>query len=577
LPAKVDLAKRGIGFMKENRMGLFSGVGMVIANMIGAGVFLSTGFMAQELSPKYIMLAWGVGALLALAGARAYAGIAQMVPSSGGEYRYLSTLMHPVLGYLAGWASLLLGFSAPIAIDAIAAGAFAKTLIGWINPKFFATLLIMLLTILHAIRLRLSVTTQNILVVIKIALVLSFVIVGLSIGHNAWPKWQPPIQSSGFPLGPFMQNLFYIAFAFSGWNAAIYAASEFKNPKRDVPRAMLLGCALVGLIYIFVNWVFIANLTPEQCKVVFDYETARITLGHLIMKNLIGDFGAACMSVLAIIAFISAVSAMTFLGPRVYSAMSKDGFLPRSLQGIEGKPPVWAVVLQGVIALFLVFAYQLQEVLNNVGAILTLFSALTVFSLFWVRIRKKQSSQPDFSALAAGLFYLLLAGLMLYFGFKRSPSLNLWVAACILTALIGYFITKQDQLQRPEKVGTAVKLLCVALGFFILQNMMDPSITAAALTGSRLLIPLLIIAVWCLFIYMIGKGYNWARIAFFIIGIPLRIVQMSSFSMWSLNSITKPLFACEVILLIISLILLFQKSSSAWFKFGRTTASSPEY
>jgi APA family basic amino acid/polyamine antiporter len=240
-----------------------------------------------------------------------------------------------------------------------------------------------------------------------------------------------------------MQNLFYIAFAFSGWNAAVYAASEFRNPKRDVPRAMLIGCAMVGALYLFVNWVFVANLTPEQCKVVFTYETARVTLGHLIMKSVVGNAGAACMSILAIVAFISAMSAMTFLGPRVYSAMARDGFLPRMLQGRDGKPPVGAVILQGAIALFLVFAYQLQQILNNVGAILTLFSALTVFSLFWVRIRRKELPAPAGAALLAALFYLLRSGMMLYFGFKQSPTLNRWVGASILTALIGYFVTKR--------------------------------------------------------------------------------------------------------------------------------------
>ena len=429
--------------MRDHRLGLFSGMGMVIANMIGAGVFLSTGFMAQDLTPKQILLAWAIGAFLALSGARAYAGIAQIVPKSGGEYRYLSTLVHPALGYLAGWASLLLGFSAPIAIDAIAAGAFANTLAHWVDPKLFAALLIIVLTGVHAIGLRFSVNAQNSLVLIKIVLVVGFVVVGLAGGHNAWPDWQPPSRSESFPLGPFMQNLFYIAFAFSGWNAAVYAASEFRNPKRDVPRAMVLGCGLVGILYLCVNWVFVANLTPEQCKVVFTYETARVTLGHLIMKNVVGEFGAACMSVLAIIAFISAMSAMTFLGPRVYAAMAKDGFLPRILQGKEGKPPIGAVILQGAIALFLVFAYQLGEVLNNVGAILTLFSALTVFSLFWVRFRKKDRIKPAFAALTAALFYLILSGVMLYFGFKKSPTLNLWVGASILTALIGYFATKK--------------------------------------------------------------------------------------------------------------------------------------
>jgi basic amino acid/polyamine antiporter, APA family len=429
--------------MKDHRLGLFSGMGMVVANMIGAGVFLSTGFMAQDLTPKQILLAWAIGAVLALCGARAYSGIAQMVPQSGGEYRFLSTLVHPALGYLAGWASLLLGFSAPIAIDAVAAGAFANTLSAGIDPKLFAALLIVLLTGVHAVGLRFSVTTQNVLVVIKIALVVGFMAVGLLGGNNSWPHWQPPNQSNGFPVGPFMQNLFYIAFAFSGWNAAAYAASEFRNAKRDVPRAMMLGCAAVGVLYLFVNWVFVANLTPEQCKIVFTYETARITLGHLIMKNLVGDVGAACMSVLAIVAFISAMSAMTFLGPRVYAAMSRDGFLPRILQGKEGKPPIGAIILQGAIALFLVFAYRLQEVLNNVGAILTLFSALTVFSLFWVCFKRKAFGRPAFSALLAAFFYLMLSGIMLYFGFKQSQSLNLWVGVSILLALLGYFITKK--------------------------------------------------------------------------------------------------------------------------------------
>ncbi len=429
--------------MKDHRLGLFSGIGMVVANMIGAGVFLSTGFMAQELSPKYILLAWTVGAFLALSGARAYAGLAQLVPHSGGEYRYLSTLVHPALGYLAGWASLLLGFSGPIAVDALAAGAFANTLDSWVNPKTFAALLIVVLTVVHAIGLRFSVTTQNVLVVIKIILVVGFIAIGLTGGHNSWPQWQPPSQSAGFPLGPFMQNLFYIAFAFSGWNAAVYAASEFKNAKRDVPRAMMMGCAAVGLLYLLVNWVFVANLTPEQCRVVFTYETARITLGHLIMKNLVGDVGAACMSILAIIAFISAMSAMTFLGPRVYAAMSRDGFLPKILQGKEGRPPIGAVILQGTIALLLVYAYQIQKVLSNIGAVLTLFSALTVFSLFWVRFKRHSTVKPEFVDMAAACLFLLLSGVMLYFGFKESKSLNLWVGACIVAALIGYFITKK--------------------------------------------------------------------------------------------------------------------------------------
>jgi len=441
--------------MKDRRLGIFSGMGMVIANMIGAGVFLSTGYMAQTLTPKQILLAWVVGAFLALAGARVYASIAQIIPKSGGEYKYLSTLMHPALGYLAGWASLLLGFSAPIAIDAIAAGAFANALVAWVDPKIFGACIIIMLTAVHAVGLRFSVTTQNILVLIKILLVVGFIGIGVIGGHNSWPNWQPSSPSEGFPIGSFMQNLLFITFAFSGWNAAIYAASEFRNPRRDVSKAIMLGCALVGVLYMVVNWVFVANLTPEQYAVVIGDETGRITLGHLIMKNLIGETGAACMSILVIIAFISAMSAMTFLGPRVYAEMARDGFLPRRLLGKEGRVPIGAVILQGVIALFLVFAYQLGEVLSNVGAILTLFSALTVFALFWMYFRSRDRFKIRIVTWIAGSFYLILSVVVLYFGFKQSPTLNLWVGTCILASLIGYFITRRKRGSRDERIPDA--------------------------------------------------------------------------------------------------------------------------
>ena len=428
--------------MKDRRLGLFSGMGMVIANMIGAGVFLSTGFMAQDMNFLQILLAWIVGMLIAMTGAKAYSGIIQLVPQSGGEYRFLSTLIHPALGYVAGWASLLVGFSAPIAVSAMAAGAFAGTLYSGINITIVAVLVILLLTAAHAIGMRVSIAAQNTLVAIKIILVIGFIIAGLVYGNNSLPEWAPPNESETFPVGSFMRNLFYIAFAFSGWNAAIYAASEFKNPKRDVPRAMVLGCLVVGTLYLSINWIFVANLTPEQSTVVFTYETDRVTLGHLIMQNIFGDTGAACMSIFAIIAFISSASAMTFLGPRVYSAMAQDGFLPAVLKGKEGKPPTGAILLQGAIAIFLVLVYQLQAILSNIGAILTLISALTVFSLFWICFKRKEYPRPTtLTLITAGLF-LLISVVMLYFGFIGSLMLILWVVICILAALIGYFITK---------------------------------------------------------------------------------------------------------------------------------------
>ena len=433
--------------MKDRQLGVFSGMGMVIANMIGAGVFLSAGFMAQDMNAQQILLAWIIGMLIAMTGAKAYSGIVQLVPQSGGEYRFLSTLIHPALGFLAGWSSLLIGFSAPIAVCAMAAGAFAATLHAGINITLVAISIILLLTAAHAIGMRTSITIQNSLVAIKIILVVGFIIVGLLYGNNTWPEWSPPNQSEGFPISSFARNLFYITFAFSGWNAAVYAASEFKNPKRDVPRSMIYGSLIVGVIYFFINWIFVANLTPEQATVVFNYEMDRVTLGHLIMQNILGNTGAVCMSIFAIIAFISSAGAMTFLGPRVYAAMAQDGFLPAALKGKKGKPPVGAILLQGAIALILVLAYQLQEILSNVGAFLTLFSALTVFSLFWIcfnKRKRKEYPRPTLSILFAGGLFLIISFVMLYFGFTESLTLNLWVGICIPVALIGYFVVTKE-------------------------------------------------------------------------------------------------------------------------------------
>jgi APA family basic amino acid/polyamine antiporter len=434
--------------------GLWSGVGLVIANMVGSGIFLSFGFTAQSLAPGPLMLAWMVGSVLALSGAWAYAEVARLVPRSGGEYRYLSTLLHPALGYLAGWASLLVGFSAPVAVDALGAGAFAVAMfpavasVSWpfellgqsvvLTPqKLGAAGLVMALTAVHAIGIHLSARAQNILVAVKVVLLLGFVSVGIFAGTVGWPSWTPPTQSVGFPLTAFVGSLFWIAFAFSGWNAAVYASEEFENPARTVPRAMLYGCAAVAVLYLVVNYIFVANLTPAEGAVVFSSDTA--TVGHALIRRLLGDGAAKLMSGLIVLAFISAISAMTLIGPRVYAAMAKDGFLPRALIGKEGKPPTLSVVLQGALALVVVFTQSLKDVLGKVGAILVLFAALTVLGLFRARI---QGQSVKTSALIAAGIYCVSAGYMLYTGFHENLALLGWVAAMSLVAMIAWMLTR---------------------------------------------------------------------------------------------------------------------------------------
>lgn len=408
----------------------------MVSNMVGAGVFVSAGFMAQEMTPGAILLAWVVGAVLALSGARAYAEAAFRVPRSGGEYRFLSDLLHPALGYLAGWASLLVGFSAPIAANAVSAGSFARTLLPGLDPQATGAAIVVVLTVLHALGLRTSKWTQNAIAAANAALLLGFVTMGLVLGRQAWPQWTPPSAPPGSPLLPFMSSLFFVAFAFSGWNAAVYGAEEFRDPKRDVPRAMLIGCSLVAVLYLLVNWVFVANLTPERAKVVFDYDASRVTLGHLITRDLLGEAGGSVMSVLAIVAFVSAMSAMTFAGPRIYAAMARDGFLPRALAGSEGAPPVGSILLQAALSIVLIYTHTVKEVLGNVGALLTLFSALVALSLFRLRPR------APLLALVAAAVYVASTVLMLWFGVQRASTVLHWVALVAVVAMIAYLVTR---------------------------------------------------------------------------------------------------------------------------------------
>jgi APA family basic amino acid/polyamine antiporter len=405
------------------KLGLWSGVGIVIANMIGAGVLTTPGFMAMDLAPSYILLAWLVGGVAALSGARAYAAVAQAIPRSGGEYRYLSTLWHPLLGYLAGWTSLLVGFSQPVALDTQLVGYYAGTLGIDVNWRVVTAVAIVLVTALHAFDLRASRRGQNVLVAIKLTLVVGFVVVGLVAGSNAWPTWRPKASELGLPLGPFFQSLVFIAFCYSGWNAAIYASEEFTAPRRDVPRAMLIGCAAVIVLYMLVNWVFVANLTPAHYGAWIGDDPNRITLGHVLMKDLVGTTGARIMSAFMIVALLSAASAMTMIGPRVYAAMARDGYLPRVFAGEDGRPPVWSVLLQGALALAVAMTTSFINAIFTVGAVLTVMAALTALGVWKLQLDRRQAEKPGVPALIAAAIFVALSGWMLYEAFTN-PLLN---------------------------------------------------------------------------------------------------------------------------------------------------------
>jgi basic amino acid/polyamine antiporter, APA family len=420
--------------------GLWSGVGLVVANMIGVGVLTSNGYMVKALSPSLIFLVWIIQGVLAIAGARAYAGIAATVPGSGGEYRYLSDLLHPSLGCLAGWTSLLVGFAAPVAANAYASGLFLKEVAPDVfgNARVVAAGLIILVTAFQVLDMRTSKWSQDVLVLLKAALFAAFILIGVVLGANRIPEPAQAAPATGFPMTIFITNLFYAAYAYSGWNAAIYAAGEFRDARRTVPRAMVIGAALVTLAYLAITWVFVANLSPGDISL----DNRQATVAHLIVNKLIGKAAAAAVSIGIVIILVSAMSAMTLLGPRVNAAMARDGFLPRVFAGREGRPPVGSVLLQAAIALGLLFLNSFAALMQNVGVVLTFSSALTVLGLFRLQAGYKSYAKPGFVAVASGVLFFLASCWTLYMSFKLSPRTIIWVAAiCAITA-VAYIATQ---------------------------------------------------------------------------------------------------------------------------------------
>jgi APA family basic amino acid/polyamine antiporter len=299
---------------------------------------------------------------------------------------------------------------------------------------------IVVTTVLHAFDLRVSRDAQNLLVAVKVVLVVGFVVLGVAYGSSGWPRWKPAAvaDGGGGGIAAFMGHLVWVAYAYTGWNAAAYAAGDFRDPRRTVPRAMVIGCALVAALYLAVNWVFVANLTPALvAEFVAGESGGRITLGHVIARVLAGETAAAVMSGFVVLSLLSTISAMTFVGPRIYAAMAADGYLPRAFRAEAGRPPTFSVLLQGAIALALFLTHSFDELVENVGAILSLTSALTVATLFRVRFGRTSFERPSAIALLSAALYIALAALMLYYALARNPSALVWMAVVAAATLLG--------------------------------------------------------------------------------------------------------------------------------------------
>lgn len=364
---------------------------LVVANMIGAGVFTTSGFTLASLgSPGLVLLAWLVGGLVALCGAFSYGLLVQRIPLSGGEYVFLSKTVHPFVGFIAGWVSLLAGFSGAIAFAAVALESYLP---GSLPPKLTAVAVIVLGATLHGAKRWLGAGVQNTAVLLKLLLLLAFL--GWGAFAIDWNQAKPSKPEHQTGILAFSQALVWISLSYSGFNAAVYVAGEATAP-RTVARALVTGTGLVAILYLLLNATFILGAPASEISGQPDVAArAARWIGGTGFEN----FTRVVISV----ALITSVLSMMMAGPRVYGKMAEDGIIPKIF--ILRNNRIWpAVLLQMTLALLLVFIGSLQDLLGYLGLTLSLSAALAVGSLFiGNRIR-------GWSALPPALFIITTLG-----------------------------------------------------------------------------------------------------------------------------------------------------------------------
>jgi len=443
----------------QRKLGLFPATNIVIANMIGAGIFTTSGLLMSDLHDPLLMLAlWAIGGFIALCGAFSYGELGAAMPGAGGEYLFLSRLYHPIYGFLSGWVSFMVGFSAPIAASALGFSEyFSRAVPGFpvwlensgimgpeLTKKLLAVSVIIIFTFIHYRGIKYGARIQNVLTLLKVLLIVVLLVAGFGSGKGDFQNFTDGDKAlsglSGFKT--IGLSLMWIMFAYSGWNASTYLGAEIKDPVRTLPRSLILGTGIVVLLYLLINVLYVYSIKPDEMKDV-------ISVGGLAMGNLFGKPAEILVSLLIAFALFSSLSAFIIIGPRVYYSMAKDGLFFKSAAKIHEKfkVPSNSILLQCLIAVILAFSGTFEQVLTYMGFALGIFPIMTVIGIWKLRKQDPQSLRlkgfpyTQIIYIASGLLILILS-------FLERPVES---SVALLTVAVGvpaYFIFKRNNGKR---------------------------------------------------------------------------------------------------------------------------------
>jgi APA family basic amino acid/polyamine antiporter len=436
----------------KRQLGLGTATSVVIANMIGAGIFTTTGLMLAEVrSPALVLLVWFLGGMIALAGALCYAELAAAMPRAGAEYLYLREIYGPLPAFLTGWTSFFVGFSAPIAASAAGGGQY---LAGALMPgreagerevaaRAIGAAAVILFSLIHASGVRFGSRVQNALTLLKVSLLGAMLLAGFASAAppgRAGATGEPRLAGVGI-------SLLWAMFAYSGWNAAAYLGEEVERPERTLPRALLSGTLAVMLIYLGVNAQLLASPSVQEL-------VGEVNVFQLALRQLFGEGAGRGAAVLVFLTLLSSLSAFVFIGPRVYFAMARDGLFFRAAAAIHPRfgTPARAIWAQAAFAVLVVLISAYDKLLTYIGFALGIFPMMAVAGVILLRRREPGRARPYrvWGYPFTPLFFLasMLAILTVSFFGRRQESLI--ALATVAAGIPAYWLLFRPGRRRPD-------------------------------------------------------------------------------------------------------------------------------
>ena len=385
---------------------------LVVANMIGTGIFTTLGFQVRALPSGFtILLLWLLGGACAFCGALAYGELAAALPRSGGEYHFLSVVFHPAVGFLAGWVSATVGFAAPVALAAMAFGRYFTFVRPGVDPVTTSLVVVAVVSAVHLRGVGFGSAFQNAATLLKVLLIIALIGAGLAFGESQSVSFAP--AASDWPLvtsTPFAVSLVYVMYAYAGWNASTYVVGEIRDPARNVPLSLALGTLLVTVLYIALNAIFLHTAPMEELA-------GKLEVGHVAASHIFGKAGGRIMAGLICAGLVSSISAMTWVGPRVTMAMGEDCY-PLAWLGRKTRNgvPAIAILAQASVVVTLLLTASFETVLTYIQFSLTFCSFLTVLGVIVLRFTQPRLARPykTWGYPMTPLFFLLVSAWMLW-------------------------------------------------------------------------------------------------------------------------------------------------------------------